>query len=148
MDCKKAYKYFNNSLKNKLSQKQLSEFNSHLKECKHCNTIFNEINTTYNSFEFNNTLENNSPYFFSKLMAAIENKNQQKNSFALKLKPAMISAWFLFALVLGVTLGSDLIQNIKTDNYSSSETINDDDFIDVFNLSEIDKESFEYLLLQ
>lgn len=150
MKCSKAYKYFEYSLVNKLSQNQISELNSHLQNCEKCSKIFNEVKITYNLNEHFNLTQTDDPYFFARLMAKIENRQHQKQtSFVAKLKPAIITSWFLIAFIVGIAVGNTFIDTIENNSITSSSQLNNDEnFIEVFNLSEVDKESLEYLLLQ
>jgi len=147
MNCKKAIKKFLAALNNEIDTEQFYEFQSHLNNCTKCRNIYNEISKTYN-VDINN-IESKDPYFFSKIMTKIENQQIPANvNIIKKAKPALITLWFIITFISGIFLGSNFMNSINSNNYSSIvETQKKENILNIFNLSEIDEESPEYLLM-
>ena len=123
MNCKKVRKNLIKALNKDLNVNDLYEFSSHLNNCQFCSKLYNNVKTTLNlidNYELN--LDDN-PYFYTHLVASLEN-TKTNNQSRWSLKPIFITATFALAFIVGLVIGSQLINSFS---YNNSISINNKD---------------------
>jgi predicted anti-sigma-YlaC factor YlaD len=150
MKCSEVQKKLIFYIEKELGNTSTNEIESHLKECKKCNLLYNEMSKTLGILDNMEQLKPN-PFFYTRLNEKIKDIDNKESgilfspSFIKILQPIAISLVLVVSLVLGIIIGNEFSKN----SYFSDNSIesNLQIYSDNFYLNEIDEESFENFLI-
>ena len=139
MHCKTIRNLLNHYVEGNLATSVRQEINDHLSGCSECNTCFHMLQELFSSIESEKVVAFD-PYMLTRVMTAIENKNQSwfKHSLHRSLQPIIITVVMTLIILAGINLGK---------SFRYQQTIADDYKSELFYLGTMNNENLETILL-